>query len=142
MLRYYRTWNLVVYGYLHTYIYKDMIKYVAPGRKVLSICTVVLISALVHEYIISFAIGFLMPILFIHFAFGSLPISLIRFKHDKTMNFFLIWSLIVGTGIEASFYFMEYFARVNCPIEEKTLSSYLILRMFTCNGLDVNSVFV
>lgn len=134
--RYYRVWNLVVYGYLHEYIYKDFIKHITPGNKVISACATVLISAIVHEYILAFTMGFFLPVLFVHFGICSLPLSFIRLKYQTFTNCFFVWSIIFGTGIEVAVYSMEYFARINCPAEV-SWQEYLVPRMLTCNGLDL-----
>lgn len=67
---YYRKWNIVVHDWLYYYIYLDLCRLVNTFRKhrwIPQLLTFV-ISALIHEFIIYFAIGFFYPILFILFA--------------------------------------------------------------------------
>ncbi|GAB1860879.1 Sterol O-acyltransferase 2 [Camponotus japonicus] len=45
-----RTWNVVIYDWLYTYLYKDMYEVVVPRNKPLAIFTVFFVSAVCHEY--------------------------------------------------------------------------------------------
>jgi sterol O-acyltransferase len=62
---YYRKWNLLVHDSLYNYIYVDLRRFGCPQ----GICFFLtfLVSAIVHEYIISVAMGFFYPVLLIMF---------------------------------------------------------------------------
>ena len=60
----------MVHDWLYYYIYLDLSRFCSPLRKHRSIVQLItfIISAIIHELIIYFAIGFFYPILFILFA--------------------------------------------------------------------------
>ncbi|KAJ9582660.1 hypothetical protein L9F63_022999, partial [Diploptera punctata] len=61
---FFRKWNVLVQDWLFTYIYKDV-----PFRKRwISMLTVILISALFHEYAFTLALRYFFPVVFIEFA--------------------------------------------------------------------------
>ncbi|XP_011062273.1 PREDICTED: sterol O-acyltransferase 1-like isoform X1 [Acromyrmex echinatior] len=105
---YFRTWNVIVYDWLYTYIYKDMYEIVVPYR-MLSATTVFFTSAIVHEYIFAFAFGFFYPVLFILFITGFF----IFFVRKTINNNLLIWlTLSLGTSILFSLQTIEFYARL------------------------------
>lgn len=131
---YYRKWNIVVHDYLHTFIYRDMYEIVAPGNKVVATCSVFFISALVHEYIIGFMLGYFFPIMLIQFGFFGMTLTFVKIKGKHVIgNTFLWWSLSVGIGMQISLYAMEYYARVNCPRTNEKFIDYFIPRILSCN---------
>ncbi len=67
---YYRKWNIVVHDWLYYYVYLDLYRFFSSLQKkkvVVQILTFI-ISAIIHEVIIYYSIGFFYPILFILFA--------------------------------------------------------------------------
>ncbi|XP_043525846.1 sterol O-acyltransferase 1 isoform X1 [Frieseomelitta varia] len=126
---YYRTWNIVVHDWLYTYIYKDVYETLAPGNRVLSTCAVFAISAIMHEYILSFSIRFFYPVLLV--LFGGIGLMVV-FVLKSAGNIFLWLSLSSGSGILVSLYCMEYFARINCPSARDDFLDLLIPRTWTC----------
>lgn len=130
---YYRKWNIVVHDYLHTYIYRDMYEIVVPGNKVVATCSVFLISALVHEYIIGFMLGFFFPVMLLQFGTLGMCLSFIKLKDYHFIgNTFLWWSLSTGIGMQFSMYAMEYYSRINCPQENENLVDYFTPRLLSC----------
>jgi len=67
---YYRKWNIVVHDWLYYYIYLDLSRFFPKLRKAKWVpqMATFIFSAIIHEFIISYAIGFFYPILFILFA--------------------------------------------------------------------------
>ena len=65
---YYRTWNTLVQDWLYTYIYRDLYKVFGKKNRALCQFSVIFISGLFHEHILSFAFGFFYPVMFILFA--------------------------------------------------------------------------
>ncbi len=65
---YYRTWNTLVHDWLYEYIYRDLYQIFGSKYKTLAQFGVILISAVVHEYILSFTFGFFFPVLLFLFA--------------------------------------------------------------------------
>ncbi|XP_054163964.1 sterol O-acyltransferase 1-like [Oppia nitens] len=63
---FYRKWNGVVHEWLREYIFKPTL-YLTSGNKGVSALTVFLVSAIIHEYILSVSFGFFLPVLFCSF---------------------------------------------------------------------------
>lgn len=111
---FYRTWNMVVHDWLHTYIYKDTL--ILSGSRLIGTLLVFVISAIFHEVILSFSFGFFYPVLLVMFGFfGVLLVFLTKHATPAVGNIFMWWTLAVGNGVLWSLYSMEYFARRNCP---------------------------
>ncbi|KAL1494800.1 hypothetical protein ABEB36_010339 [Hypothenemus hampei] len=131
--QYFRSWNMVVGEWLYTYIYKDMYEHVVPGRKSIARISVFLLSAIVHEWILSYMFGFFFPILCLTFCFTGLVLTLIPAPKHSVINILFWYILSLGCGLLSSLYTMEYFARKNSPVENPTLSDFIIPRLLTCN---------
>lgn len=67
---YYRKWNIVVHDWLYYYIYLDLCRFFPSFKKFRAVPQLLtfIISAIIHEVIIYYAIGFFYPILFLLFA--------------------------------------------------------------------------
>lgn len=67
---YYRKWNIVVHDWLYYYIYLDLCRFFPSFKKHRAVPQLLtfIISAIIHEVIIYYAIGFFYPILFLLFA--------------------------------------------------------------------------
>ncbi|XP_064647331.1 sterol O-acyltransferase 1-like isoform X2 [Lineus longissimus] len=133
---YYRTWNVVVHDWLYTYVYKDFYWCCGKSSRPAAMAIVFLLSAVVHEYILSVSFGFFYPVLFILFAgagFGFVFLNDRRFK--RSGNIFMWVALFMGTGILMCLYSMEWYARQNCPITTDSFIDYLIPRSWTCDVL-------
>lgn len=126
---YYRTWNIVVHDWLYTYIYKDMYEILTPRNRTISTCAVFAISAIIHEYILSFTTHFFYPVMLI--LFGVIGLTVV-FVLKTAGNVFLWFSLSVGNGVMVSLYCMEYFARINCPPVRDDFWDVFIPRSWTC----------
>ena len=66
---YFRLWNIVVGDWLYTYIYRDFSEVLIPGKRFLKAVFVIIISAVFHEYVLTFTFRFFYPITFV--AFGG-----------------------------------------------------------------------
>jgi sterol O-acyltransferase len=65
---YFRLWNIVVYDWLYTYIYRDFSEVLMPGRRFCQAMVVFIISAIFHEYALAFTVRFFYPVLLVTFA--------------------------------------------------------------------------
>lgn len=76
---YYRKWNIIVHDWLYYFIYVDTCRFSKCGLKNTFVPKMLtfLISAVIHEVIITYALGFFYPILFILFT-GPGILSLIQ----------------------------------------------------------------
>ena len=65
---YYRKWNIIVHEWLYYYVYGDIIRFSKEriSKTTANFLTFIL-SAVIHEIIICFAMGFFYPILFVIF---------------------------------------------------------------------------
>lgn len=133
---FYRNWNVVVHDWLYEYIYKDMFHYVFRGSKTASSITVFLVSAIIHEYILSIGLRFFLPVMFSFFGvLGVIVVFLTRKVNRTAGNLFLWFSLSLGNGLMVSLYAMESYARDNCPVNNDSWLNYFIPVILTCNGL-------
>ncbi|XP_074108689.1 sterol O-acyltransferase 1 isoform X1 [Cotesia typhae] len=125
--KYYRTWNIVVYDWLYTYIYRDFYEKLFPGNKLIATFFVFFTSAVVHEYILACVFRFFYPVMFVFFGvFGFVLVFITKKESSAIGNIFLWFSLIIGSGMMVSFYTMEYFARLNCPgLKDQLLDSFI-----------------
>jgi len=126
---FYRSWNTVVKDWLRHYIYEDMHKLLQSWRfgRQISMTLVLVISAIGHEYIITFSSGHFKPVNFIlHAGCGV-------FALFSRWNRYSFWvTLILGFGIVMSFHCMELSARTNCPPHQDEFMDLLIPRIWTC----------
>ncbi|XP_066247777.1 sterol O-acyltransferase 1 [Euwallacea similis] len=131
---YFRTWNMIVGDWLYTYVYKDMYEYVLPGSKIVAKLTVFIISAIVHEWILTCMFGFFFPALFLAFGFTGGVLSFIPIPKVDMVNVFFWYFLALGSGLLTSMYAMEWFVRDNVPVDNSgSLIDYMVPRLFTCN---------
>lgn len=110
---YYRKWNIVVHEFLYYYVYMDILKFFKGkiSRNTSQLLTF-LISAVIHEWILTYAIGFFYPMLFI--LFTGPGIFLIRnTKNQKSKQFNIaFWILLFfGNGLLMVLYSREFYAR-------------------------------
>lgn len=124
--RYYRQWNLVVHDWLHNYCYREAIIRTNGNRQSAAILTF-LISAVFHEYIITLALGFYYPVLFISFAgFGMFFFFVsLYFRRGAEIygNIFLFFSIILGWSVQIVLYAVEHYSRNNCPQSKVSVDS-------------------
>ncbi|XP_017831576.1 sterol O-acyltransferase 2 isoform X2 [Callithrix jacchus] len=69
---YYRTWNVVVHDWLYSYVYQDGLRLLGGRARRAAMLGVFLVSAVAHEYIFCFVLGFFYPVMLILFlVFGG-----------------------------------------------------------------------
>lgn len=66
---YYRKWNMIVQDWIFLYIYVPI--YYRYHKRTLASFTVILISAIVHEYILFITFRYCFPLMFFEFAIGG-----------------------------------------------------------------------
>ncbi|KAJ8965203.1 hypothetical protein NQ314_004271 [Rhamnusium bicolor] len=133
---YFRNWNIVVYDWLYTYIYKDMYEVVLPRNKTMAKITVFVVSAVVHEWILIYMFKFFFPACFIHFLFGGAILSFIKAPKTTILNILFWYGLAFGSGSLVSLYSLEHYARTNAPVENSTLKDFLLPRWLTCDCIE------
>lgn len=130
---FYRTWNTVVHDWIHIYIYKEVYKNYYKSKQASFVLTIIA-SAVVHEYIMAFSMGFFYPVMFIFFGFISIFFAYIsKGLSQKVGNVFFWLTLCTGSGLLVSLYLMEAYARQNCPpFTNGTLDLFIPRTWTTC----------
>ena len=119
---YYRKWNIIVHDWLYYFIYVDTCRFFKCGLKntFMPKMLTFLISAVIHELIITYALGFFYPILFILFTgpgmffFKEKGIILIQNKKNLksiSVNLAFWLEMYIGGSLLFTFYLVESFAR-------------------------------
>ncbi|XP_030373494.1 sterol O-acyltransferase 1 [Scaptodrosophila lebanonensis] len=130
---YYRNWNVVVHDWLYEYVYRDVYTHVFKGSKVGASLTVFMISAMVHEQVLGFALRMFFPVMFVLFGVVGVTLVFLMRRAPKILgNIFLWFSLISGNGMLISLYAMEYYARQNCELKIEGWTDYVIPAAWRC----------
>ncbi|XP_014213176.1 sterol O-acyltransferase 1 [Copidosoma floridanum] len=134
---FYKSWNILVQDWLYHYIYRDV--YDLYRSKIISTVAVFFISAVVHEYIIGFALRFVYPVMtFMFGGIGLLVLFVTRNFPKMAGNMFVWFSIITGNGIMITLYSMEYYARLRCPPYNDKLQDLLLPRSWICQEIKNN----
>ncbi|CAH1101274.1 unnamed protein product [Psylliodes chrysocephalus] len=117
--QFYKKWNCVIGDWLYTYVNKDLAEVVFPGRRNLAKLLTILISAIIHEWIITAALGFYCPVIFVIMIATILFLTDIFRAKSYTKNIrVFIWMIYpIGPGLIATSMFVEYFARQRLPMK-------------------------
>jgi sterol O-acyltransferase len=112
---YYRKWNLLVHDWIHAYVYLDLKKII--GKK-LAVFGTILVSAIVHEYLLAMGTRFILPIITVLFAgMGGVLYLFKPFRAQRASNFFILGTLNFGSSIIIFFLILEFAARQYCPVQ-------------------------
>ncbi|XP_053413222.1 sterol O-acyltransferase 2 isoform X4 [Nycticebus coucang] len=132
---YYRTWNVVVHDWLYSYVYQDGLWLLGGRGRRVAILGVFLVSAVVHEYVLCFALGFFYPVMLILFlVFGGLLNFTMHDRHKGPAWNVLMWTLLsLGLGILISFYCLEWYTRRHCPLPQTTFWGLVTPRSWSCH---------
>uniref|UniRef100_A0A4X2L0X6 O-acyltransferase n=1 Tax=Vombatus ursinus TaxID=29139 RepID=A0A4X2L0X6_VOMUR len=131
---FFRTWNVVVHDWLYSYIYQDGLRLLGLGARGPAMLGVFLISAVVHEYIFSFVLGFFYPVMLILFLFGAMLHFLMRDQTTESSVWnVLMWTMLfLGQAIMVTLYCQEWYARKQCPFHQKTFWGLVTPRSWSC----------
>lgn len=125
---FYRRWNGVVHDWIAAYLYKDAMTHLRLGRVSAQLLSFA-VSAVIHEFIIFAAFGFLYPILLLLFAGpGVAFIALTQKRKAPIWNVFMWVNLALGNGMLLVLYSREWYARHradDCPAAPGTWAAYL-----------------
>ncbi|KRX42875.1 Sterol O-acyltransferase 1 [Trichinella murrelli] len=135
MSSYYRRWNIIVHDWLYTYVYQDMQPLFGDSYRTAAMTVVFLLSAVVHEYIITLTLRFFYPVLFIQFFLCAGPIGIMRLMRStntRAWNVCLWFLIMLGNGILMCTYSCEWYARSNCP--PNNFLDLIIPRSWTCQA--------
>jgi hypothetical protein len=133
-------WNRILQAWLYENVYK--VVRISGGSRNASALSVLLVSGIIHEYVIGFTLGIFLPILS-SFQLLFFPLHLIFKSKKRTDDSFpvsdcighnigilLFWTVAI-TG-----YSLEYYSRQNCSaaegIVENSWKDFFVPRMFSC----------
>lgn len=119
---YYRKWNIIVHDWLYYFIFVDTCRFLKCGFKntFMPKMLTFLISAVIHELIMTYALGFFYPILFILFTgpgiFFIKEKGIILIQNQKNLKSISVnlafWlEMYIGGSLLFTFYLVESFAR-------------------------------
>ncbi|XP_048658751.1 sterol O-acyltransferase 2 isoform X2 [Marmota marmota marmota] len=133
---YYRTWNVVVHDWLYSYVYQDGLWLLGGRGRGAAMLGVFLVSAVVHEYIFCFVLGFFYPVMLMLFlVIGGLLNFTMNDRHTGPAWNVLMWTLLfLGQGIQVSLYCQEWYARRHCPLPQTTFWGLLTPRSWSCHA--------
>lgn len=136
--RWMSVWNMPVQRWLSEYVYKPCVHRI--GSRVLTVVVIFLVSGLSHDYILSFTMGFTVPVFMCVFAVivPSIPLILLtaRYSHllpfpSTNINTFAIY--ILAFGAVSMYSAIEYFSRLNCPpTTESLVTDFFVPRFLNC----------
>ncbi|XP_054163785.1 sterol O-acyltransferase 1-like [Oppia nitens] len=131
---FYRNWNTIVQDWLYAYVLIPVFN--LTHSKYLSNCMVLVVSAIVHEYLLAVPIQSLCPIFIVMFAvIGNIELIINRSKMLRAFDFYntlYFILLFIGWAIYLNLYSIEWYSRQNCPIDNPSITDYLIPRFPTC----------
>ncbi|XP_051016361.1 sterol O-acyltransferase 2 isoform X1 [Acomys russatus] len=132
---YYRTWNVVVHDWLYSYVYQDGLWLLGRRARGVAMLGVFLVSAVVHEYIFCFVLGFFYPVMLMLFlVVGGLLNFTMNDRHRGPSWNVLMWVLLfLGQGIQVSLYCQEWYARRHCPLSQTTFWGLVTPRSWSCH---------
>ncbi|XP_045040250.1 sterol O-acyltransferase 2 isoform X3 [Desmodus rotundus] len=133
---YYRTWNVVVHDWLYSYVYQDALWLLGGQARGAAVLGVFVVSAVVHEYIFCFVLGFFYPVMLILFlVFGGPMNFMMHDQHTGPAWNVLMWTMLfLGQGIQVSLYCQEWYARQHCPLSQTTFWGLVTPRSWSCHA--------
>jgi sterol O-acyltransferase len=117
---YYRKWNIVVYDWLHTYIYQDLVRFTKGrcSRHTSNFVTVILADVL-YEAQIALVLRCVYPLF--SMIFGGPGAFFLNFSggRRRPWNIFIWVFMLVTTGFMICFYSWEYFSRQSLDLSDR-----------------------
>nr|XP_023025138.1 sterol O-acyltransferase 1-like isoform X1 [Leptinotarsa decemlineata] len=134
--QFFRRWNLLVHDWLYKYLYEDVYEYVVENKNVAKILTF-LISAVVHEWALTYILGYFFPGLSIYYL-GFLLYILLEKKQQNNSTFKISFriGLTTGIGILISVYMLEYFARINMKKHYNSIGNFYLPNFLICDCIN------
>ena len=138
---YYRKWNIVVHEWLYHYVYLDSMR-LFKGRcpRVIAQLATFLLSAIIHEVILTPVLGFFFPILFVLFVGPGVTLFYATQNFQSRVINVVFWALMfISQGFMFSLYFKEHFARRDANVnQEKWGYWYYLVPRSILHHLDHN----
>uniref|UniRef100_A0A8C4WYI3 O-acyltransferase n=2 Tax=Eptatretus burgeri TaxID=7764 RepID=A0A8C4WYI3_EPTBU len=132
--QYFRKWNVVVHDWLFYYVYRDFLGVFPRRFRVAATLSVFLLSAVIHEYILTVCFGFFYPVLFFLFiCFGMVLKFLLDGENKGPVYNIMMWAkLFLGQGVLLSLYSQEWYAQIHCPPTQGVLWDIVVPRSWSC----------
>lgn len=122
--QYYRKWNMVVHEWLYYYIYNDVLRLSKGKLNRLHAKLIVFgLSVIIHEIIVTQALGFFFPILALFFGGPGIIFTYIKTEH-RLFNMVFWCKLFLGKGLILLFYLREFSMRSFFEENIKFVSPY------------------
>ncbi|XP_062893804.1 sterol O-acyltransferase 2-like isoform X3 [Mobula hypostoma] len=131
---YYRTWNVVVHDWLYSYTYTDFLSIFGRRFRAAAMLSVFILSAVVHEYVLTLCLGYFYPVMFCLFAIIGVFFNFL-FNDNRTSpvwNIMMWVFLFIGQGIQVCLYCQEWYAQIHCPVKERTFWELVTPRSWYC----------
>lgn len=97
-----------MHDWLYEYVYKEMYLHVMPGNKLIARATVLLISALFHEIIITVSTRMFYPVLFILFFFAGTALTFVKVSDSYIWHILFLYGQCFGKMLVIIMYTMKY----------------------------------
>lgn len=132
---YFRKWNMVVSEWFYEYVYREFYVNIFKGSKTGSTLAVYLLSAILHEYVMGYALQLCFPIMFMVFLLGGIFCMMVANQGSKDTGNIIVWFIIIISNIlMVTLYCMEYYTSKNCPKESyRHLTDILVPHLWSCN---------
>lgn len=107
----------MVHDWLYYYVYLDLYRFIPSLGKCKGVAQFLtfIISAIIHEAIIYYAIGFFYPILFLLFAGPGILFMQMTYIRKSSINLIFWLEMYIGMAIMMTLYLVECFAREKIP---------------------------
>ncbi|XP_073847827.1 sterol O-acyltransferase 1-like [Musca autumnalis] len=133
--QFFRRWNTWAGDWFYEYIFRDFYMHIYASKSA-SAFALYVVSAIVHEYVVSISLRLIFPLMSFLYIFGGMIAghftSLVP-KSIGNLNFCLC--ILIGFTISFGSYAMEYYAKENCPKESyRSWSDLLIPHIWTCRN--------
>ncbi|XP_029140216.1 sterol O-acyltransferase 2-like [Protobothrops mucrosquamatus] len=132
---FFRTWNVIVHDWLYYYIYQDILRLFGGRARGGAMLIVFLLSAVVHEYLLTLVFSMFFPVMFVLFTtIGALLNFILNDKRKNPVWNIIIWiCFILGMTTIFSLFSHEWFAHAHCPFKEKTFWRLVTPRSWSCH---------
>ncbi|CAH1957689.1 unnamed protein product [Acanthoscelides obtectus] len=129
--QYYKTWNVIVYDWLRSYIFKDLY-YLTNGNTTVAKLTVFVVSAIVHEWILTYMLGFFLPFLALQFGTMGLLLYFVNVPQVTFLNILFWYGNALGHTMNLAIYALEFNARLVYP-SDGSWRDYLVPKFVSCD---------
>ena len=128
-----RFMNMIVSDFLYEYIYRP-VRMFGAYRPIASYAVVV-VSGIFHEYILWISLRFLCPVITVSMMMSIVVTQIgdLVLRGNKSTAMLVHCCVFVFVNSLVAFcYILEYYSRINCPIDSESLVDYFAPRTLRC----------